>query len=873
VHSFTEIQSASIILTPNKHLAKFITADWQKNQIKKNTLTAETANILPLSSWLQTLWVNLINENICDQPILLNKQQEIILWDKIIKQSSESDILLQPSEAATAAMNSWRALKSTRVNYQENEFSETKDGAIFLSWITAYQAMLTKNNWLDSATLIEYLVENILAKKINLPKEIILYGFTDFSAQHELLFATIQQLNTKISKKNSSQTKPILNKINLPDQATEIQTMARWAKKVYLAEKNNCLIGCVIPQLSSIKTEVSAIFNEVFSETITADSSVDDMPFFIFSKEKLDAQPLIHHALQLLNFNPNKLSPNLIQTLLFSPFLAGSEQEHAARAIYAMELQKENIIPTCLTSFASPTKKINLNKTCPILAKTLQIINQNITNRTELDFISNWAEYFITELTTWGWPSERNLNNTEYQISQDFIDVLNNLSALDNILSKKISFATALDYLNLLTTKKTLNNPEKNTPIQIFNLLDALELPFTHLWVIGMNDNLWPLPAKPNPFIPLAIQKKYNMPHATAKYELDYYSKIFHHLKNSAPKIIFSYSLYQDDEELRPTNFIEKISDISLTTLNLAGQISTAESIFATQKLERLTDEIAPPVKSNEKIQGGAKIFKYQAACPFRAFSEIRLKANGYDAATNGLRALDRGNILHKALEYFWNTVKDSNSLISLDDNKFKAIIEDSISKAISYITGLNDFSNYLQLEFKRLCQLLTTFLTLEKQRPPFQVIACEKESTVTIKDIPIKLRVDRIDQVAEQQKIIIDYKTSKNPNINNWFGERPDEPQLPLYCLISDDKISAIAYAKIHSDNSQIIGISENNLKIKGIDSRDDWPQQLTQWKNTLDKLIDDFSNGIAKVDPKNGALTCNTCKLKPLCRIHERQ
>ena len=31
----------------------------------------------------------------------------------------------------------------------------------------------------------------------------------------------------------------------------------------------------------------------------------------------------------------------------------------------------------------------------------------------------------------------------------------------------------------------------------------------------------------------------------------------------------------------------------------------------------------------------------------------------------------------------------------------------------------------------------------------------------------------------------IIDYKSGK-PNINDWFGDRPKQPQLPLYCIKS---------------------------------------------------------------------------------------
>ena len=33
-----------------------------------------------------------------------------------------------------------------------------------------------------------------------------------------------------------------------------------------------------------------------------------------------------------------------------------------------------------------------------------------------------------------------------------------------------------------------------------------------------------------------------------------------------------------------------------------------------------------------------------------------------------------------------------------------------------------------------------------------------------------------------------------------------------------------------------------------------------------------EEFADGVARVDPKRGLLTCRHCDLQPLCRVHER-
>ena len=70
-----------------------------------------------------------------------------------------------------------------------------------------------------------------------------------------------------------------------------------------------------------------------------------------------------------------------------------------------------------------------------------------------------------------------------------------------------------------------------------------------------------------------------------------------------------------------------------------------------------------------------------------------------------------------------------------------------------------------------------------------------------------IRLVIDRIDRLPDGETLIIDYKTgSVKPQ--KWFGERPEEPQLPLYAVSAGETPAAVVYAVIRSDGCQYLGL-----------------------------------------------------------------
>ena len=251
-----------------------------------------------------------------------------------------------------------------------------------------------------------------------------------------------------------------------------------------------------------------------------------------------------------------------------------------------------------------------------------------------------------------------------------------------------------------------------------------------------------------------------------------------------------------------------------------------------------------------------------QAACPFRAFAKHRLGASDNDATDIGISPSERGNVAHKALEFFWRDMKSQRELLALPQQEIDAVIARSVSAALDIHMSRRSRSASLErsrdLEQGRLHDLLNEWLERERERPDFTVLEREQPREIEVGGLKLAIKADRLDRYADGTHAILDYKTSDKQGIKDWESDRPNAPQLMLYAVKSEHVISSVEFAVLVPGSTYLDGYQGQDLQ-----------QRLPEWTNVVEHLGASFFRGDAAVDPKYGVKSCEFCRLHSLCRI----
>ena len=172
---------------------------------------------------------------------------------------------------------------------------------------------------------------------------------------------------------------------------------------------------------------------------------------------------------------------------------------------------------------------------------------------------------------------------------------------------------------------------------------------------------------------------------------------------------------------------------------------------------------------------------------------------------------------------------------------------------------------------------MLHEWLAVERERNSFVVLAREEELTLELCQLEIRLRVDRIDELADGERVIIDYKSGSS-SVQHWLGERPQKPQLLLYGIAAPESTAALAFAQVRPRDCCYVGLGEV-AAAKGINTdipkalksnmdAQDWSTLNERWRENLQRIAQSFVDGEAQVDPLSPA-SCTWCGLQALCRI----
>jgi probable DNA repair protein len=811
------------VVTPNKRLSQALMLEFDAFQIKNNLSVWEAPDILPFSAFVQRLYEDgLYSDLSAELPMLLTPAQEEEIWRQVVTVES----------AAADCRDAWNLANAWRVR----PGAGNHDTEAFAGWLRKY---LEKAE-LDTARLPDALHK--VLPELKRPKLVVAYAFDILPPQTKEF---LDALGTEVVFSKPASRPGVVSRSSFPSAKEELEKAAQWARA--RLEAGGKRIGVVVPSLHQRRKEVVRVLSRAMGEGAK--------PFDLSIGIPLDEYPLVAHALLLLRFSQEPLPFDDVSRLVRSPFVGAAEAELGARAKLDLRLRDK------LDATVALPKLIGLlDKKLVLREKLERVYGFRETGLFSQKTPAEWARHFSEVLKAAGFPGERPLDSAEFQTQAKWHEALGELSRLDRI-SSPLSFDQAFSRLRKICAG-TLFQPESpDTPIQVLGLLESAGVEFDHLWVSGLTDQAWPLKSSPNPFLPLAAQRKAGIPEASAESSLALDRRITEGWKHAASEVVFSFYAKEEDREVLPSPLI---ADVPAKAIEVPAYPKLRDLIFSSRKIQTIEDRIAPPVRE-KLIRGGTKVLSDQAACPFRAFARHRLHAEALEEPAEGLDASKRGKLVHELMKNLWSALKDSSSL----QGDLSAQIDDAAAAAVKELEIEGRFAD---LERARLARLAREWLEVEKARPPFSVLFLEQKQSLVFAGLEFAARIDRMDKLSTGGHALIDYKTSRSLSPKQWEPPRPDDPQLALYAVSAKEEVTAVAFAKVRPGEMRFMGYSRDDKALPRVQKAKAWQPLMRDWKNEAESLGRSFAGGEAGVDPKRDLMTCRYCGLETLCRVYEK-
>jgi ATP-dependent helicase/nuclease subunit B len=828
--------AAVTVVTPNKRLSQALMLEFDAFQIGKELSVWEAPDILPFGAFVQHLYEDGLYADLsAELPMLLTPAQEEELWKQVVSGSG----LLAVEGAAAKCRDAWNLANLWRIR----PGAGNQDTEAFARWLTHYEKK-TEND-LDTARLPDALRRFL--PELKRPKLVVAYAFDILPPQTKEF---LDALRAEIAFCRPDPRSATVSRAAFDSAKHEIEAAARWARA--RLEAGATRIGVVIPSLGEKRKEVV----RVFSRVMRPGGEKTAMPFNVSLGIPLQEFPIVNAALTVLHFSQEEISFEEASRIVRSPFIGGAESELGARMRLDVRLRDK------LGATVALPKLIAFLETKTVLRERLErVFGMRETGLFSQKTPAEWARHFSSVLEAAGFPGERALDSDEFQTQAKWHEALGELSRLYRI-SMEMSFSQAFQTLRKICAD-TLFQPETpDTPIQVLGLLESAGVEFDHLWVTGLTDEAWPLKSSPNPFLPLAQQRKAGIPEASAETSLALDGRITDGWKQAAGEVVFSCFTKEQDRDVLSSPLI---ADVPLKQVEVPAFPKFRDEIFKLKRRETLEDRVAPAVRAKQ-IRGGTKVLSDQAACPFRAFARHRLSAKELEEPSDGLDLRKRGNLVHELMKHLWGLLKDSSSL----HGNLESAIEQAAAAAVK---ELELEGRLAELERSRMARIAREWLEVEKSRPAFSVAGIEDKRKISFAGLEFDARIDRMDKLSSGGHAIIDYKTGGgNITPKRWEPPRPDEPQLPLYAISVSEEVTAVAFAKVRPGEMRFMGYSRDDKAIPKVQKAMAWQPLLRDWKAEAERLGQSFAAGEAGVDPKKDLITCRYCGLETLCRVYEK-
>jgi len=576
-----------------------------------------------------------------------------------------------------------------------------------------------------------------------------------------------------------------------------------------------------------------------------------------------------------------------IQRVLRNPVFAGIlEKGEADLMIRRLENEREVFMP-----FSKLL--INPNKEASPLAKFEYLFEQWKTASTEgLDALLKLSEAIRSHVKY----SANNDNGYELEALFEITSLVNRIRTMLNGFNQFIEIKTLSRVFNQLLKQLTL--PFLGEPLdgmQIMGLLETRNLDFKNLILLSVNENILPAAKSHQSFIPFDIALAFGLP--TYRERDAVYAYHFYRMIQRAENVWLVYNTESDEfgkgEKSRYiTQIIEELKSpkCTITSEIYVPQIPIKHDLeIKVPKDEKLISEIIERFsgkngKSGLSPTSISSYLKCNLQFYFKNFSNIKTDK----LKEEEIGADEIGNVAHKVLEDLYKPyvgrIVSSEAIESMLED-FEPLVDKAfkeLSVGRTFEAGKNILVKYgtKRMIIQQLEAELRTIKSLEKENKLLTLISVEEWLTAPIKinstigqqEILLKGKVDRIDQIAGELRII-DYKTgavdTKYLKLSTTTelqlnGEMEKALQLFQYILMASNKYANSSIKSgIMSLKTPSLGIMEVALDGEDIFTH----ERLPYLKELFIKIVEEIVDPTLNFEQTKDLKTCGYCDFAGIC------
>lgn len=853
------VAAGRTVLAPNTELAAALFDAVERVHRDAGDEVWPTPQVRDYSSWLREQHVQRqLDDAIA--PRLLTEVEERELWRLVIDTAQIGTDVLDPAGAARAARRARRTLYEYAIPVQALDAAHSEECAAFVEWNRAFERRCRALGCVSADTLLS---------GWHSPSSGI--DWIESPQWRPTARRWLEQHARVLEPRQMAHADSAM--LRAPSAAAELAAMADWARGK-LAEEGFRAWIC-IPDLNRRRAEVIDAFDAAlvprrFALNGGSGGDSDAAPYAVAGGTPLADYAPVRAALAFLAASVGRVTFVQFSALLRAPELQDGDSEVSSAARLDVALRRRASDDADLAGWLELAERAAAaSQIAP--AAAVQRLRAALRVLAELHgarHLSEWVAVWMDALETGPWAFRNRWSSIEYQAAERFRELLANLSVGDAVFGSH-SRESAQAIL-ARAARETAFQVQTGVPaIWVSGQLLDPWLDYGALWVSGCNDERWPPPVDPVALLPVGLQRQYGVIPASVESQLALAVELQERWQKRANQCVFSLYDLGEGSSTTPSPLLPRnMPDLPLSA---AAQPHWLKMLETAPELESLWDEMAPPPAGDERTRGVATL-RAQSRCAFRGFAETRLDTQPLEQPVPGFNERERGELVHHALQHVWTVLRDSSALQAVRPEAERRLIDEAAGRAIEFVCQRRDPGRRWRLrERDRLQNLLGKWLQLERERAPFVVEALEgRDQIARFGGLEFRVRIDRVDRLPDGARVLLDYKTGAASA--DWRGERPDNPQLPVYALLSPDALVAVAYARVNAAESGFVAESERReifprTRRSELEGMATFADLLQVWSRRIERIAGEFGAGHAQVAPTIKA--CQSCKLQGLCRV----